>query len=710
MPSLLTFQNPLIIQPRESYTLDVQFAPRQAGLRRGAIELFTSNPQRPVTTVPLVGTGLNEAPGNVRLGNDYVAIRAASSRVQLARTDDSGQFPLNLPPGTRYSYTAFDPETGLVSQQYEVVPVAGQYIQRLDRGFVASNKPDRDGDGLPDDVELAVGSDPLNPDTNQDGIDDFLSLYQAISPTEKNLGTVMVYPQDLPSMGEPLQAEELLAAEFRGAVAMATMVGQADASTDVETGVAGSSTTVHAVEATEDRIEAGPLQNGEFTTDDPAAAEFGWVRRGSVMVADGVATLSEDLRYLSGLSQVFVIPEDARQLRFEIRDLEFATTGMGSPPDAFEVALLDASTQLPVTGAVEDLSDSDALLNFQATGEVYFAPSVTVPGVNGSGDLATLQWPLEITISLGDVDRSRPVVLHFDLLGLGNVGSQAVIDNVHFVLVEPDIIVTPTGGLTTSEDGTTAQFTVELTALPTANVTVHLFSTNLSEGTIEPSIVTFTPDDWDTPIPVTVTGVDDDAVDGDVPFVVVTGWATSLDRRYHGINPSDVRVTNLDNDTLASVPASDVDLRIGAVCQLLLDPIVDPPFEVHDQPTLQGSRYRDLAYALRCQEVLEGLSNEVSNLIDGSWIPTQQRSGRRGAVAPRPADLTMEWITRWTHRALGPETDTTQVPDDFSRLESILDDLILDADVREGRSSMEGAGKTDAAIMNSPRKPVAYLP
>ena len=47
---------------------------------------------------------------------------------------------------------------------------------------------------------------------------------------------------------------------------------------------------------------------------------------------------------------------------------------------------------------------------------------------------------------------------------------------------------------------------------------------------------------------VTVTGVDDAVVDGDVAYTIVTAAATSTDPTYTGVNAADVAVTNTDND------------------------------------------------------------------------------------------------------------------------------------------------------------------
>ena len=47
---------------------------------------------------------------------------------------------------------------------------------------------------------------------------------------------------------------------------------------------------------------------------------------------------------------------------------------------------------------------------------------------------------------------------------------------------------------------------------------------------------------------MTVTGVDDPTVDGNQVYVIQTGPVTSTDPLYAVINPSDVSVTNTDDD------------------------------------------------------------------------------------------------------------------------------------------------------------------
>src|SRR5439155_334444 len=111
------------------------------------------------------------------------------------------------------------------------------------------------------------------------------------------------------------------------------------------------------------------------------------------------------------------------------------------------------------------------------------------------------------------------------------------------------ITVNPTSGLTTTEGGGTATFTVALTSQPTANVTMGLSSSDLTEGTVAPASLTFTPGNWNTAQTVTVTGVDDCGVDGPVAYTSVTAAATSTEGVYNGFKPADVAVTNTDDDT-----------------------------------------------------------------------------------------------------------------------------------------------------------------
>jgi hypothetical protein len=112
---------------------------------------------------------------------------------------------------------------------------------------------------------------------------------------------------------------------------------------------------------------------------------------------------------------------------------------------------------------------------------------------------------------------------------------------------QPGFIVNPTGGLETAESGGTASFTVVLTSEPTAEVNVALSSTKPTEGTVQPTSLRFTALDWMKPQTVTITGVDDQAFDGDQPYQIVFERAHSTDVGYDGRIAPPVSVINRDD-------------------------------------------------------------------------------------------------------------------------------------------------------------------
>ena len=125
----------------------------------------------------------------------------------------------------------------------------------------------------------------------------------------------------------------------------------------------------------------------------------------------------------------------------------------------------------------------------------------------------------------------------------------------------PGFLVSP-GEVTTTEGGGTATFTVALTSTPSAEVTIGLESSDPTEGVVSPSELVFSTTDAQLPKSVTVTGIDDTLVDGDVAFTILTLPAASTDSDYDGFDPPDVAVVNI-NDDLTSLAIGDVSLVEG---------------------------------------------------------------------------------------------------------------------------------------------------
>ncbi|KKL98418.1 hypothetical protein LCGC14_1824630, partial [marine sediment metagenome] len=110
------------------------------------------------------------------------------------------------------------------------------------------------------------------------------------------------------------------------------------------------------------------------------------------------------------------------------------------------------------------------------------------------------------------------------------------------------IKVEPTSRLTTNEDGLTAPYTVVLQSQPTHEVTIAINSSDTTEGTVSTSSVTFTPNDWDQPQTVIVTGVDDEATDGHTLYTVFADPAVSDDPDYSGMETTAISLVNRDNE------------------------------------------------------------------------------------------------------------------------------------------------------------------
>jgi hypothetical protein len=120
------------------------------------------------------------------------------------------------------------------------------------------------------------------------------------------------------------------------------------------------------------------------------------------------------------------------------------------------------------------------------------------------------------------------------------------------------VIIQPTANLVTSEDGLSDTFSISLSSQPLSPVKVSFSSSNTNEGLVSPNEVTLNKGNWNKPQTVTVTGVDDAVIDGPVVYSIITGPAVSSDPGYNNLDPLDVQVTNLDNDTILANDDSDV--------------------------------------------------------------------------------------------------------------------------------------------------------
>ncbi|MFN6130641.1 MAG: beta strand repeat-containing protein, partial [Planctomycetota bacterium] len=171
--------------------------------------------------------------------------------------------------------------------------------------------------------------------------------------------------------------------------------------------------------------------------------------------------------------------------------------------------------------------------------------------------------------------------------------------DLNFVNLDDDtggIIVSAPSGTTTTEAGGTVTFTVRLTSEPTANVTIPVSSSDITEGTLSTGSLVFTPANWNAAQTVTVTGVNDTLIDGNISYTIILGAATSGDITYHGLNPSDINLINLDDDTAGitvSTPSSTTTTESGAsasfTVRLVSAPTANVTIAVQSNDTTEGT-------------------------------------------------------------------------------------------------------------------------
>jgi Ca2+-binding RTX toxin-like protein len=101
---------------------------------------------------------------------------------------------------------------------------------------------------------------------------------------------------------------------------------------------------------------------------------------------------------------------------------------------------------------------------------------------------------------------------------------------------------------TTTEAGATASFDFTLNSQPTQNVTIGFGGVNTREGKLSKSSLTFTPITWNKPQTLTISGVDDSVVDGNINYTI-TPTVTSRDSNYKNVTVSSLTITNTDNDS-----------------------------------------------------------------------------------------------------------------------------------------------------------------
>ncbi|WYM00653.1 MAG: Calx-beta domain-containing protein [Gloeotrichia echinulata CP02] len=175
--------------------------------------------------------------------------------------------------------------------------------------------------------------------------------------------------------------------------------------------------------------------------------------------------------------------------------------------------------------APADYDNTPITVNF-ADGET--SKTVTIPIVNDAvaegNETFTLNLGTSSDYQLGDISTTTVTITDNDTAG---------------------VTITQSGGTTNvTEGGATDTYTVALTSQPTADVNIALSNTQTATNV---NTLTFTAANWNIAQTVTVTAIDDAAIEGNHSGII-THTATSSDTNYNAINIGAVNVNITDND------------------------------------------------------------------------------------------------------------------------------------------------------------------
>ena len=225
----------------------------------------------------------------------------------------------------------------------------------------------------------------------------------------------------------------------------------------------------------------------------------------------------------------------------------------------FTVAETEGSTGVDESGTTDTITvvlnaqpDSDVVLSITSsdTGEATVTSTLTFTSANwdtaqtvtvtgADDDLIDGTISSTITISINDAASDN----NFDGVADQTVTASTTDDDVAgFTIAETE------GSTGVTEAGGTDTFTVVLNAQPDSDVVLSIISSDTGEATVTSSL-TFTSANWDTAQTVTVTGADDDLVDGTVSSTTTISVVDAAsDNNFDGVADQTVSVTTVDDD------------------------------------------------------------------------------------------------------------------------------------------------------------------
>lgn len=162
--------------------------------------------------------------------------------------------------------------------------------------------------------------------------------------------------------------------------------------------------------------------------------------------------------------------------------------------------------------------------------------------------------------------------------------------------INPGILMIGDSSVEVTESGSSTTFAVRLASQPDSDVRVPVVSGDATESRVSPVELLFTRDNWRGEQTVTVTGVDDFAIDGPQTSAVAIGPATSADPAYDTRTASGPAVTTLDDESAGIRVVAGPSLRTTELGDsatfsvvLLSQPLADVTVELRSSDATEGT-------------------------------------------------------------------------------------------------------------------------
>jgi hypothetical protein len=247
------------------------------------------------------------------------------------------------------------------------------------------------------------------------------------------------------------------------------------------------------------------------------------------------------------------VGDRARLLVSPIAGLITRETGGVSGSDVFGVRL----SRQPDTNVILQIVSSDTSEGQPTQTQLIFTPSnfdqlqqVTVVGVDDLADDGDQLYEVRVTPTTTSDAAYRG--LPAAIVSLTNQDD----DTAQLIVSQP----TPAF---TTEGGGVATVMVQLQTPPVGTVTVTPAVSDATEARIAPTTLTFNASNWNQPQSVTITGLDDPAVDGDITYNVTLTSTSTTDANYNSLPVVSRSLTNRNDDVAAVLLAQTDDLQVN---------------------------------------------------------------------------------------------------------------------------------------------------